>query len=979
MPLPLSPFPDYDNPVAAGPSVLVPLAPPCAVVPLFSRVVLRGWGQVETARFAPPADCPGPWSEVRLDFEGEVAGVQFDRMGALWLGGVHLLRTTTPEPVSAGIRWQLQRDLTDYSPLFRSPSNATLQIDNVVDDTYTGELIISAKLTFYRATVGTAAAQPLVLPLNEIAGASAGKPWDSMRANGDANKSYTLTLPVRNLRLAHVDVYASGHGCEEFWYTNVPDDDNVDNDPSVCDGGAYREVQLYIDGLLAGALYPFPVIYTGGVCPLLWRPLTGVYSFNVPPYRFDITPFLGLLNDGKAHEVTAKVFGNGRQGTWFLDMVLVGSVDPLHPVLEGRLLEHVVVEPTVTVTRLDNGGGGGASPIATDGAGPAPEEAVVRTTGSSSLRVSGILAPQGALDSALGVGLAAMVTTVQATLSADNENRVGGEGVLQTGVSSGLMEATVDRATVLTSARPVAGGLGAVPAVPLWQRVSEFRYPYVIGDASGQDNYTMALHGDVTQSSLRAESAWWWPAFWQVAWPDAAPPSTSGSNAVAAAAAPWPEGSGEAASAGRKLGMERRGGEASAEQREEEEREVRLNVATEAVARQGGVQRGGEQQASADEARGRAFGRAAGAAALDAAKQLHADAPHTPPPETLPAIPSWAQRMQPAGSSSAAASSAAAPGRRRGSHPPPGFGASMALLQQQPAQQQPQQPPARRRNPLADFRLAGRRKATRSSSSTSALLAADASAATTPAKASGTAAAAAAAAGLDPSQQWLTSPFPAWDGLGWPSWLGGGYTPAVGGSAAVGATAAPGGIAAEAVALGNLSWSYRVAASAVYNRSTGADRTLYETRGASSHDFSAPAACFAQHLTAKDGEVTVEGATDGCPLSAARTQLCRRFDACGAGHVERLPIPAWAQAWPHYLAVPGRPNASSSPPPPSPPSSSSASASSATHSAADVLLMGGPSVPEPKLVAALLGAPDAPLLVRRPRRHGGRGAAVQHP
>tara|TARA_B110001452_G_scaffold251164_1_gene239983 strand:+ start:81 stop:215 length:135 start_codon:yes stop_codon:yes gene_type:complete len=44
-----------------------------------------------------------------------------------------------------------------------------------------------------------------------------------------------------------------------------------------------------------------------------------------------------------------------------------------------------------------------------------------------------------------------------------------------------------------------------------------------------------------------------------------------------------------------------------------------------------------------------------------------------------------------------------------------------------------------------------------------------------------------------------------------------------------------------------------------------------------------------------------------------------------------------------------------------------------------VLLMGGPSVPEPKLVAALLGAPDAPLLVRRPRRHGGRGAAVQHP
>ena len=45
----------------------------------------------------------------------------------------------------------------------------------------------------------------------------------------------------------------------------------------------------------------------------------------MPPYRFDITPFLGLLNDGKPHEIAAKVYGQGEAGTWFLDMVLVGS------------------------------------------------------------------------------------------------------------------------------------------------------------------------------------------------------------------------------------------------------------------------------------------------------------------------------------------------------------------------------------------------------------------------------------------------------------------------------------------------------------------------------------------------------------------------------------------------------------------------------------------------------------------------------
>ena len=48
--------------------------------------------------------------------------------------------------------------------------------------------------------------------------------------------------------------------------------------------------------MLAGAAYPFPVIYTGGVCPLLWRPVSGIHSFNIPPYVFDLTPFAGCAS-----------------------------------------------------------------------------------------------------------------------------------------------------------------------------------------------------------------------------------------------------------------------------------------------------------------------------------------------------------------------------------------------------------------------------------------------------------------------------------------------------------------------------------------------------------------------------------------------------------------------------------------------------------------------------------------------------------
>jgi hypothetical protein len=92
--LPLA-FPSYDDPTSVGPSVLSS-APACEV-PLFNRVGLQSYGQLETRQFAPPPKCPPPWDSVVLQFVGEVRGVQFDRYGAMWLSGVELLRTTTPE------------------------------------------------------------------------------------------------------------------------------------------------------------------------------------------------------------------------------------------------------------------------------------------------------------------------------------------------------------------------------------------------------------------------------------------------------------------------------------------------------------------------------------------------------------------------------------------------------------------------------------------------------------------------------------------------------------------------------------------------------------------------------------------------------------------------------------------------------------------------------------------------------------------
>lgn len=71
----------------------------------------------------------------------------------------------------------------------------------------------------------------------------------------------------------------------------------------------FREVRLYIDDMLAGVAWPFPVIFTGGVVPGLWRPIVGIDALDLREDEIDITPWLPLLCDGESHNFTVKVSG----------------------------------------------------------------------------------------------------------------------------------------------------------------------------------------------------------------------------------------------------------------------------------------------------------------------------------------------------------------------------------------------------------------------------------------------------------------------------------------------------------------------------------------------------------------------------------------------------------------------------------------------------------------------------------------------
>jgi hypothetical protein len=100
-------------------------------------------------------------------------------------------------------------------------------------------------------------------------------------------------------------------------------------------------VQILLDGRVAGIAAPYPHIYTGGWSnPYLWYTIPAPRAFDIRPLRFELTPFVGVLNDGKAHEVRLRVSGvpEGGKG-WALDPVVHVWRDAGVSSTQGRLLE----------------------------------------------------------------------------------------------------------------------------------------------------------------------------------------------------------------------------------------------------------------------------------------------------------------------------------------------------------------------------------------------------------------------------------------------------------------------------------------------------------------------------------------------------------------------------------------------------------------------------------------------------------------
>ncbi|KAI0797667.1 peptide N-acetyl-beta-D-glucosaminyl asparaginase amidase A-domain-containing protein [Abortiporus biennis] len=328
---------------------LVPLDAKQCTIQILQRDFAFSFGLAEVVEFTPPTDCgpPGSWSAITLNFTVTSNGTQFDRLGIFTFQNVEFWRTSTPEPTRGdGIIWTYLKDATRFIPLFAKPGTFILQLDNLIETGLDGVYSTVLHATFFAssATHPPAPKADLIIPVSTLANDTGND------ASVPPTFSLNVTVPQNAVQI-YAELFASGNGNEEFWYFNAPNQ-FVDNLPTFGDG-PFREVRLLVDGQVAGVAFPYAVIFTGGIVPTAWRPITSYGALDLPTYFIDLTPFVPILTDGTPHTISLDVASaesdHAINQNWFVSANLQVITDSSSEPTTGKITVYDV-QPFATTT-----------------------------------------------------------------------------------------------------------------------------------------------------------------------------------------------------------------------------------------------------------------------------------------------------------------------------------------------------------------------------------------------------------------------------------------------------------------------------------------------------------------------------------------------------------------------------------------------------------------------------------------------------
>ena len=243
---------------------------------------------------------------VRMNLTVTSKGRQYDRLAFMYLGDTEVFRTSTAEPTKDGIVWTYIKDMSAYNALWKRPQRLIFDLGNQITDKYTGAFSVTLAAVFSHE--GKTKTADMIMPISA--------------RKSKSNSPSAFIIPSDNATVLHkfpssisravVSISACGQSTEEFWWSNVfsSDTETFNNTVNQLNGySPFREIQLYIDGALAGVVWPFPIIFTGGVAPGLWRPSVGIDAFDLREPEIDISPFIPLISDQQHHSFEIRIVG----------------------------------------------------------------------------------------------------------------------------------------------------------------------------------------------------------------------------------------------------------------------------------------------------------------------------------------------------------------------------------------------------------------------------------------------------------------------------------------------------------------------------------------------------------------------------------------------------------------------------------------------------------------------------------------------